>query len=96
MISGDEVERLALLARLALPANEREALARELGAVLDYVGQLAAAPLPADDAPTAAAPVSAPLGRPDEGGRSLVAAREDLLAQAPERQGDYFRVPKVL
>ena len=89
-ISRDEVLHVARLARLALTDDEIERLTAELGAILDAVGVVAELDL-ADVPPT-----SHPLDvvnafRPDEPRPSL--PLEDVFANAPERDGDHFRVP---
>ena len=45
MISLEEVKKLALLARIELDKKEAEELQKDLGAILDYVGQLKKAPV---------------------------------------------------
>ncbi len=96
MISPEEIERLSALARLDVPLAEREALARDLGAVLNYVGQLKDAPLRAAGSETSAFSVLPSLRADGENAPRLVARREDLLNQMPDRAGDYLRVKKVL
>ena len=91
-ISRDEVLHVARLARLALTDEEVEQLTKELGAILDavsVVGELDLADVP---------PTSHPLDLvnvwdEDEPRASL--ALGDVFANAPERDGDLFRVPPV-
>jgi aspartyl/glutamyl-tRNA(Asn/Gln) amidotransferase C subunit len=45
MLSIEEIKNLALLARIELSAREEKELQKELGAILDYVGQLKKAPI---------------------------------------------------
>jgi aspartyl-tRNA(Asn)/glutamyl-tRNA(Gln) amidotransferase subunit C len=91
-ISRDEVLHVARLARLALTDEEVERLTEELGAILDAVGVVAELDL--GDVP----PTSHPLDLvnvwdEDEPRPSL--PLEDVFANAPERDGDHFRVPPV-
>lgn len=44
MISGEEIKNLAGLARIEVSAEEVIKLQRDLGAILDYVGELKSAP----------------------------------------------------
>jgi aspartyl-tRNA(Asn)/glutamyl-tRNA(Gln) amidotransferase subunit C len=88
-----EVEHVALLARLGLTDAERELYRRQLGSILGYVAQLgeleterippSAAILPLED-----------VMQEDEPRPSL--DREEVLANAPEREEGYLRVPAVL
>jgi aspartyl-tRNA(Asn)/glutamyl-tRNA(Gln) amidotransferase subunit C len=92
-ISRDEVLHVARLARLALTDDEVERLTEELGAILDAVGIVAELDL--DDV----APTSHPLDLvnvwdEDEPRPSL--PLEDVFANAPERDGDLFRVPPTV
>ena len=91
-ISRDEVLHVARLARLALTDDEIERLTEELGAILDAVGVVAELDL--GDVP----PTSHPLDLvnvwdEDEPRPSL--PLEDVFANAPDRDGDHFRVPPV-
>jgi aspartyl-tRNA(Asn)/glutamyl-tRNA(Gln) amidotransferase subunit C len=89
-ISKDEVLHVARLARLALTDDEIERLTEELGAILDAVGVVAELDL--TDVP----PTSHPLDLvnvwdEDEPRDSLLL--DDVFANAPDRDGDLFRVP---
>ena len=89
-ISRDDVLHVARLARLALREDEIERLQVQLNAILDAVGKVSELDL--SDVP----PTSHPLAvvnvfRPDVARPSL--PLEDVFANAPERDGDYFRVP---
>ena len=90
MIARDEVLHVARLARLELAEEEIERLTVQLGAILEAVGKVAELDL--SDVP----PTSHPLDLinvwgEDEPHESL--PLEDALANAPEREGDLFRVP---
>ena len=89
-ITRDEVLHVARLARLELTEEEIERLTVQLGAILEAVGKVAELDL--SDVP----PTSHPLAlvnawAEDEPHASL--PLEDALANAPEREGDLFRVP---
>ena len=89
-ITRDEVLHVARLARLALSDEEVERLTAELGAILDAVSKVSELDL--DDVP----PTSHPLDLvnvwdEDEPRPSL--PLEEAFANAPEREGDLFRVP---
>jgi aspartyl-tRNA(Asn)/glutamyl-tRNA(Gln) amidotransferase subunit C len=91
-ISKDEVLHVARLARLALTDEELERLTEELGAILDAVGVVAELDL-ADVPPTSHPLDLRNVWADDEPHSSL--SLEDVFANAPERDGDHFRVPPV-
>jgi aspartyl-tRNA(Asn)/glutamyl-tRNA(Gln) amidotransferase subunit C len=87
-----DIEHVARLARLDLTAEERERLREQLGLILEHaakVGEVATADVP----PTAYAIPRSNVLRPDERTPSL--SVEDVLANAPEREDDRFRVPRI-
>jgi aspartyl-tRNA(Asn)/glutamyl-tRNA(Gln) amidotransferase subunit C len=88
-----DIEHVARLARLELTAEETARLREQLGAILEHaakVGEVAADDVP----PTAYAVPRSNVLRPDEVGPSL--SVEDVLANAPEREDDRFRVPRIV
>jgi len=93
MLALDDVRWVAHLARLELPAAEVEALARDLSAILDYVQQLQQVNTDGV-APLAHAVELTNVFRADEPAPSLPV--DAALANAPQRQGDYYAVPAVL
>ncbi len=89
-ISREDVLHVAALAQLELAEDEIGRLTEELNAILTAVGKVSELDL--SEVP----PTSHPLAvvnvfRPDELLPSL--ALEDVFANAPERDGDAFRVP---
>jgi aspartyl-tRNA(Asn)/glutamyl-tRNA(Gln) amidotransferase subunit C len=89
-ITRDDVLHVARLARLDLREDEIERLQGQLNAILDAVGKVSELDL--SDVP----PTSHPLEltnvlAPDEPRPSL--PLEEALANAPEREGNFFRVP---
>jgi aspartyl-tRNA(Asn)/glutamyl-tRNA(Gln) amidotransferase subunit C len=89
-ISREDVLHVAALAQLELAEDEIARLTEELNAILTAVGKVSELDL--SDVP----PTSHPLAvvnvfRPDEPQPSL--ALDDVFANAPERDGDAFRVP---
>jgi aspartyl-tRNA(Asn)/glutamyl-tRNA(Gln) amidotransferase subunit C len=87
------VEHVARLARLDLSAAEKERMRTELDGILAYIDKLRA--LETRDVPTTshAVPVTNVM-REDEEWPSL--PREEMLANAPDRHRDLFRVPKII
>jgi aspartyl-tRNA(Asn)/glutamyl-tRNA(Gln) amidotransferase subunit C len=92
-LSPDDVRKVAHLARLELSAAEVETMARQLSAIVDYVGQLQRLDTEGVE-PLAHALELSNVFRPDEPAPSLPV--DEALANAPQRQGDFFRVPAVL
>ena len=89
-ISREDVLHVAALAQLELSEDEIERLTEQLSDILAAVGKVSELDL--SDVP----PTSHPLAvvnvfRPDEPRPSL--PLEDVFANAPDRDGDHFRVP---
>ncbi len=92
-LNADDVRKVAKLARLELPDDKIETFAIQLEKILDYVDQLAEIDT-ANVAPTTRAVEVTNVLREDIIKNTEV--REELLDLAPQRQGDFFRVPKIL
>ena len=92
-ITADDVRKVAHLARLDLPEETIATYTGQLERILDYVDQLQAVDTEGVPATTRAVEV-VNVTRED----TVVATevRDDLLNQAPLREGDFFRVPKIL
>jgi aspartyl-tRNA(Asn)/glutamyl-tRNA(Gln) amidotransferase subunit C len=88
------VRKIAALARLRVETSEEERMARELAAILTYVEQLQALDLEGIEPTSQVTEGAPPALRPDEARPCEV--RDDALAAAPDRDGDYFRVPQVV
>jgi aspartyl-tRNA(Asn)/glutamyl-tRNA(Gln) amidotransferase subunit C len=103
-VSPTDVRRVAELANLDLSPDEEPRMRRDLNAILDYVAQLGELET-AQVEPMAQ--VSEVLAAPgDAGSEKLSVLREDevrpcldralVMAQAPETDGVFFKVPKVI
>jgi aspartyl-tRNA(Asn)/glutamyl-tRNA(Gln) amidotransferase subunit C len=100
-VTIDEVRRVAELANLELTAEEEPKMQRDLNAILDHIAQL-------NELDTAGVPPMAQVGeilggllqdrgemlRSDEIRPSL--NRAAVMASAPETDGRFFKVPKVI
>lgn len=92
-ITKEEVEHVAELARLALTAEEIDALTPELAAILDHAAELSA--LDTEGVPPTAHPLPlVNVFRADEPRSGL--PRDAVLAEAPEAEDGRFRVPRIL
>ncbi len=92
-ITRAEVEHVARLARLELSDDEKERMTTQLDAILGYMETLNTLDT-ADVEPTTTVIPMVSVMRDDEVRPSL--DREDALANAPEREGVYFRVPRII
>lgn len=93
LISKSEVEHVAMLARLKLSADEKEAYTGQLNAILEYMDKLNALDT------TGVEPTAHPLPlrnvfREDVKRPGL--PREKAVAAAPEDREGQFKVPRVV
>jgi aspartyl-tRNA(Asn)/glutamyl-tRNA(Gln) amidotransferase subunit C len=93
MITLAEVEHVARLARLALSAEEKERMRGQLDAILGYIDQLQRIDT-TDVPPTSHVLPLANVMREDEVRPSYPV--DAMLANAPDPDGDLFRVPRIL
>ena len=92
-ISREEVQKVAMLARLKLTEEELELFTEQLGQILDYVRRLDK--LDTGDVEPLAHPLPIKnVFRDDKLGESL--AVEKALANAPRQSDNLFLVPPVL
>ncbi len=92
-ISREEVEQIAVLARLSLSEEEAEQMTRDLDQILSYVAALSELDTSGIE-PTARANL---LPTPMREDRALPAIDPELaLSNAPARDGTAFVVPKVI
>jgi len=92
-ISEKDVEHVARLARLEVTADEKKKFTKQLSNILEYAAQLNELDT-SKTQPTAHAVPMSNVFRED-----IVNAwpdKEGLLKQAPDRNGDFFVVPKIL
>ena len=92
-ISPSDVRKVAQLARLQLPEDQIETYTEQLEEILSYVDQLQEIDTE-NIAPTTRAVEVVNAMREDL--VEVNCSREDLLNQSPHREGDFFRVPKIL
>jgi aspartyl-tRNA(Asn)/glutamyl-tRNA(Gln) amidotransferase subunit C len=89
-ITREDVLHVAALAQLELTEDEIVRLEVQLNDILAAVGKVSELDL--SDVPPTSHPLSvANVMRPDVPGPSL--PLEDVFANAPDREADYFRVP---
>jgi aspartyl-tRNA(Asn)/glutamyl-tRNA(Gln) amidotransferase subunit C len=97
-VTVEEVERVAELAHLELRPEETPAMLRDLNAILDYVAQL-------NELDTKGVTPLAQVSELQDGaGVSVLRGdlnvpsldRSAVMSQAPETDGVFFKVPKVI
>ena len=100
-VTRDEVRHVAELGNLQLTPEEEPAIERDLNAILAHIAQM-------NELETGGVPAMAQVGEmlalaPESTGRDLrqdaVRAsidREAVMAVAPETDGRFFKVPKVI
>ena len=93
MIKGEEVKKLAELARIDITAKEVERVRKEIESILKYVSEIQKVSEKEisvkEDKPKN---VMREDGSPHAGGIYT----EAVLNEAPERDGDYIKVKKIL
>lgn len=93
MISLEDVDYVARLARLSFTPEEKEQMVRDLSSILDYMRQM-------DELDTSDVPPMAhvldrvDVFRPDA--RMARITHEQALSNAPDTDGEHFRVPTVI
>ena len=92
-ITADDVRKVAQLARLELPEEKIATYTGQLERILDYVAHLEQVDTE-DVEPTTRAVEVVNASREDTVEPTPV--REELLNLAPQREGDFFRVPQIL
>ncbi len=101
VVTNEDVTRVAELANLELTAEEMPRMARDLNAILGYIAQL-------NELDTTGVPAMAQVGEmlgltAAAHGETLRADvvrasvdRTAVMAEAPETDGRFFKVPKVI
>jgi aspartyl-tRNA(Asn)/glutamyl-tRNA(Gln) amidotransferase subunit C len=88
-----DIEHVARLARLELSEEEKTRLREQLGLILEHAAKVGEVATEAVE-PTAYAIPRANVLRADEVTPSL--SVEDVLANAPDREDDRFKVPRIV
>ena len=92
-ISFSDVRKVAKLARLELPEDQILTYTKQLEDILSYVDQLQK--IDTKNVPPTSRAVEV-VNAMREDSVEVNCSREDILNQAPHREGDFFRVPKIL
>lgn len=87
------VEQVARLARIHLSEKQLDESSKQLGEILNYIGQLEQVELPDDVVPFFGAIESVNAIREDEVKPSV--NRDSILKNAPDSDGEVYSVPPV-
>lgn len=92
-VSREEVRHMAALSRLAVTEEEERLFARQFGEILGHMDRLSRVDTEGVE------PLYSPLAhaaatRPDEAANRR--ERAEILANAPETDGEYFVVPRIV
>jgi aspartyl-tRNA(Asn)/glutamyl-tRNA(Gln) amidotransferase subunit C len=97
MISGEEIKKLASLARIKIDEEEVESLKGEIGAILDYVKSI-------DQFHTESGLAESDIAegqlhnvmRADENPNEAGKYSKELIDEFPRKDGNYLKVKKIL
>lgn len=92
-ITKEDIEHIAVLARLSLSEEEKELFGSQLSNILDYMETLNELDTK-DIEPTSHVLSLSNVMRDDTPGHSI--SREDALMNAPDHTEKFYRVPKII
>ena len=92
-VTKDDLETVAVLSRLEIPAAQQDTYLQQMDSILTYMDNLSSVDT-TDVKPTTYALPMQNVFREDEVRPSL--DREAALSNAPLKDDNYFKVPKVL
>jgi aspartyl-tRNA(Asn)/glutamyl-tRNA(Gln) amidotransferase subunit C len=93
VISRQDVEHVARLARLALSEAELERMREQLSGILAYIDTLRALDTAGVEPTSHAVPLVNVMR--DDAARPCL-AQDEALANAPDRSETFFRVPRII
>jgi aspartyl/glutamyl-tRNA(Asn/Gln) amidotransferase C subunit len=98
MISKEEVEHIAKLARLELTENETEKMQKDLSAILDYFNLLKKAKSVKGKTKNQILKLkdSSNATRKDEAVSQPTSVANNLIAAAPDKKDNYIKVKQIL
>ena len=93
MLDREQVHKVANLARLEMTVEEEDQIATQMNSILEYFEQLSELDTTNVQPTTRAIDVSN-VTRPDILQPCL--DRDAILKEAPDQDGDFFKVPKIM
>jgi aspartyl-tRNA(Asn)/glutamyl-tRNA(Gln) amidotransferase subunit C len=94
MITSQELDNLAKLARIKLSSEDKASLTKEFDSILGYVDQLKKVDVSLDAEGRMGAVKN--VFRADEAMPTSATDRERLLVEIPDREGDFVAVKKII
>jgi aspartyl-tRNA(Asn)/glutamyl-tRNA(Gln) amidotransferase subunit C len=94
MVKIEEIEKLAELSRITLAPEEKESIRKDIESILDYVAEVKEAS--ASLASLNSEGLVKNVMREDEISNKSGEYSQDLLKEAPRREGNYVKVKKIL
>lgn len=94
MITKEEIQKLADLSRISITDEEKEQFGKEIDSILNYVTQIKEANI-SFDAQDAVGSVKN-IMREDQPSHDSGIFTEEILDEAPKREGNYIKVKKIL
>jgi aspartyl-tRNA(Asn)/glutamyl-tRNA(Gln) amidotransferase subunit C len=95
MITREEVDKLANLARLDITDSEKDKLQRDLESILDYVNLLNEVQVP-DEAEGFDTALVRNVMRSDDNAYESRTYTDKLVAEFPARSGNFLKVKQIL
>ncbi len=92
-LSKKEVEHVAMLARLALSEEEKERFRAQLSSILDYAERIDRLDTTKVNPTYHVLPLQN-VSRSDQRGTTL--SHDEVFQNAPDQDGSYFKVPRIL
>ena len=93
MIDGEDIKKLAVLARIKLSQEEIDSLVKEIDPILAYVGQINDA---SGGVVVSSASATINTLREDENPHESGLHSAELIESAPQKEGNYIKVKKIL
>ena len=94
MVTIKELEHLAVLARIKLTDEDKKSLVKEFDSILGYIDQLKKVEVNTDTGSRVGSVKNAT--RDDISQTISTEDRESLLNEAPDREGDFVAVKKII
>jgi aspartyl-tRNA(Asn)/glutamyl-tRNA(Gln) amidotransferase subunit C len=92
-ITPEEVEHIAHLSRIEITEEDKQSFTVELGRIIEYVDKLREVDVTGVDPTFRTAPIFN-VFREDIPAESF--SSEEILSNAPEKEGGYFKMPRIL
>lgn len=95
-ITGEDIEKLAKLARIDISNKEKELMRKDIESILEYVGHIKNIEQNISADVKREIPALKNVMREDVVTHKPGEFSEDLLSLAPSREGNYLKVKKIL